>query len=106
MGNGSLIKIEKNELIISNQDKRQKIDLNTLQLIENDYVLVAEETYDPPTTSLDENGQGIPYAVYGYGAQMAEITVDTELGLIKIDKIIAAHDLGKTINPLLAEGSN
>ena len=104
MGNDSLIKIEKNELIISNQDKKQKIDLNTLQLIENDYVLVAEETYDPPTTSLDENGQGIPYAVYGYGAQMAEITVDTELGLLKIDKITAAHDLGKTINPLLAEG--
>ena len=104
MGNDSLIKIEKNELIISNQDKRQKIDLNTLQLIENDYVLIAEETYDPPTTSLDENGQGIPYAIYGYGAQMAEITVDTELGLLKIDKITAAHDLGKTINPLLAEG--
>ena len=35
---------------------------------------------------------------------MAEITVDTELGLLKIDKITAAHDLGKTINPLLAEG--
>jgi len=104
MGNDSLIKIEKNELIISNQDKRQKIDLTKLQLIENDYVLIAEETYDPPTTSLDENGQGIPYAIYGYGAQMAEITVDTELGLLKIDKITAAHDLGKTINPLLAEG--
>ena len=57
MGHDSLIKIEKNELIISNRDKRQKIDLNTLQLIENDYVLIAEETYDPPTTSLDENGQ-------------------------------------------------
>ena len=104
MGNDSLIKIEKNELIISNQNKRQKIDLTKLQLIENDYVLIAEETYDPPTTSLDENGQGIPYAIYGYGAQMAEITVDTELGLLKIDKITAAHDLGKTINPLLAEG--
>ena len=35
---------------------------------------------------------------------MAEITIDTELGLLKIDKITAAHDLGKTINPLLAEG--
>ena len=104
MGNGSLIKIEKNKIIISNKGKRQKFNLSALQLIENNYVIVAEETYDPPTTSLDENGQGIPYAVYGYGAQMAEITVDTELGLLKIDKITAAHDLGKTINPLLAEG--
>ena len=65
MGNDSLITIEENEIVISNQGKRQKIDLSALQLIENNYVIVAEETYDPPTTSLDENGQGIPYAVYG-----------------------------------------
>ena len=104
MGNDSHIKFEESKIIISNQDKKQCIDLNSLNLIENNYVIVVEETYDPPTTSLDENGQGIPYAVYGYGAQMAEITIDTELGLLKIDKITAAHDLGKTINPLLAEG--
>ena len=104
MGNDSLIKLKENKIVISNQDKKQIINLNTLQLIEDNYVIVVEETYDPPTTSLDKNGQGIPYAVYGYGAQMAEITIDTELGLLKIDKITAAHDLGKTINPLLAEG--
>ena len=39
--------------------------------------LGAEESYDPPTTPLDENGQGAPYAVYGYGAQIAEVAVDT-----------------------------
>ena len=39
------------------------------------YVLSAEETYDPPTTALDRNGQGVPYAVYGYGAQIAEVKV-------------------------------
>ena len=66
MGNDSLITIEKNEIIISNQGKRQKIDLSAHQLIENNYVIVAEETYDPPTTSLDENGQGIPYAAVSY----------------------------------------
>ena len=36
----------------------------------------AEETYDPPTTPLDAKGQGKPYAVYGYGAQIAELEVD------------------------------
>ena len=41
---------------------------------------MAEETYDPPTTPLDENGQGNPYAVYGYGVHLVELTVDTELG--------------------------
>ena len=64
----------------------------------------AEETYDPPTTPLDENGQGKPYAVYGYGAHVAEVEVDRRLGTIKVIRITAAHDVGRAINPLLAEG--
>ncbi|MEM9048318.1 MAG: molybdopterin cofactor-binding domain-containing protein [Pseudomonadota bacterium] len=68
------------------------------------YAISAEETYDPPTSPLDENGQGVPYAVYGYGAQMAELRVDTGLGTVKVTRITAAHDLGRVINPQLAEG--
>jgi len=65
---------------------------------------MAEETYDPPTTGLDANGQGTPYAVYGFGAQMVELQVDPDLGTVKLIKITAAHDVGRTINPLLATG--
>lgn len=81
-----------------------EIDLSTLPLDERGYAISAEETYDPPTTTLDENGQGTPYAVYGYGAQIAELEVDMKLGTTKVLRITAAHDLGKVINPLLAEG--
>ena len=31
-------------------------------------------------TPCDENGQGSPFAVYMYGAFMAEVTVDTKTG--------------------------
>ena len=66
---------------------------------------MAEETYDPPTTMLDADGQGIPYAVYGYGAQIAEVEVDMTLGTTRVIlKMTAAHDMGRAINPLLAEG--
>ena len=68
------------------------------------YALMAEETYDPPTTALDENGQGTPYAVYGFGAQIAEVEVDLALGTTRVLKMTAAHDVGRAINPLLAEG--
>jgi CO/xanthine dehydrogenase Mo-binding subunit len=68
------------------------------------YVLAVEETFDPPTTPLDTNGQGAPYAVYGFGAHMAELEVDEELGTVRVLKITAAHDVGKTINPTLVEG--
>jgi aldehyde oxidoreductase len=68
------------------------------------YAISVQETYDPPTTPLDENGQGNPYAVYGFGAHLAEISVDMNLGTVKVRRLIAAHDLGRTINPMLAEG--
>jgi len=66
--------------------------------------LLGEGTFDPPTTPLDKDGQGIPYATYGFAAQMAEVEVDVELGTVKVLRIVAAHDVGKAINPTLVEG--
>ena len=71
---------------------------------EHGYVFMAEETFDPPTTPLDENGQGEPYAAYGWGAHLAMIEVDTELGTVRVRKLVAAHDVGRAINPTLLEG--
>ncbi|MBS0563336.1 MAG: molybdopterin-dependent oxidoreductase, partial [Proteobacteria bacterium] len=81
-----------------------RIDLSALAPDPLGYVLAAEETYDPPTTPLDADGQGAPYAVYGFGAQIAELAVDMGLGTVKLVKITAAHDVGRAINPTLAEG--
>ena len=80
------------------------IDLSSLPVNAHGYVFMAEETYDPPTTPLDENGQGAPYAVYGYGAQMIELVVDIGLGQVRLEKMTTAHDVGRAINPLLVEG--
>ena len=78
--------------------------LQTLAVDDYGYALSAQESYDPPTAPLDENGQGRPYAVYGYGAQMVELEVDSALGTVRLIEIIAAHDVGRAINPALAEG--
>ena len=67
-------------------------------------MLAGEATFDPPTTVLDENGQGIPYATYAFGAQVAEVLVDVELGTVKVLRVTAAHDVGQAINPMLIEG--
>ncbi len=80
------------------------LDLSALPVNDAGYVLVAEETYDPPTSALDADGQGVPYAVYGYGAQIVELAVDPALGTVKLLKITAAHDVGRAINPQLAVG--
>jgi len=80
------------------------LDLTQLPKLENGDVFVGEGTFDPPTLKLDENGQGSPYATYGFGAQIAEVEVDTELGTVKVLRMAAAHDVGKAINPSQAEG--
>jgi CO/xanthine dehydrogenase Mo-binding subunit/aerobic-type carbon monoxide dehydrogenase small subunit (CoxS/CutS family) len=69
-----------------------------------DVVLEGTGTWDPPTTALDGNGHGIPYASYGFGAQMAEVEVDVSLGTSKVLAMVAAHDVGRVINPTLVEG--
>jgi CO/xanthine dehydrogenase Mo-binding subunit len=91
-------------LVISEGGERRRIDLAGLPADADGFVFGAEETYDPPTLPLDEKGQGKPYAVYGYGAQIAELEVDMRLGTVRLVKITAAHDVGKAINPLLVEG--
>jgi CO/xanthine dehydrogenase Mo-binding subunit len=40
---------------------------------------------------------------HGFAAQFAEVEVDTRNGQVKVVKIVAAHDLGRAINPLTAE---
>jgi aldehyde oxidoreductase len=60
--------------------------------------------FDPPTTPLDDNGQGNPYACYGFATQVALVEVDIELGLTRVLKIAAAHDVGRAINPQQVEG--
>jgi len=66
--------------------------------------LLGEGTFDPPTTPLDADGQGIPYATYAFAAQIAIVEVDIELGTVKVLRMVAAHDVGKAINPTLVEG--
>jgi len=95
-GDGSIRVIE--------DGKQHLVELRDLPRDEQGYILTRNATFDLPTTPLDENGQGIPYAVYGFGAHMAEIDVDAELGTVDVLKITAVHDVGRAINPTLIEG--
>ena len=67
-------------------------------------MLIGDGTFDPPTAPLDADGQGVPYATYGFAAQIAEVDVDIDLGTVKVLRIVAAHDVGRAINPMLVEG--
>jgi len=91
-------------LSLEDAGTKKPIDLRNLPLDDRGYVVSAEATFDPATSPQNNDGQGIPYAIYGFGAHLAELEVDTELGTIKVLKITAAHDVGRAINPTLVEG--
>jgi len=38
--------------------------------------------------------------VLTFGVQVAEVAVDVETGEVRVDKIVAIHDVGRVINPL------
>jgi aldehyde oxidoreductase len=81
-----------------------RIDLRSLATDTDGNVATGEGYFDPPTTPLDADGQGVPYATYGFAAQFAEVEVDLELGTVKVLSVHAAHDVGRAINPTQVEG--
>ena len=91
-------------IVLTHGQEAWRIDLSGLPEQEAGDVLIGHGSFDPPTTKLDENGQGIPYATYGFGAQIFEVEVDVELGRVRPLRAAAAHDVGKAINPTQVEG--
>lgn len=59
-------------------------------------------TFNPPTPEMldSETGAGIPYGAYSYATQMVEVEVDTETGQFEILRVVAAHDVGRAVNPM------
>lgn len=55
--------------------------------------------FKSPKTSWDEEtGQGEAYFTFVYGANIAEVEVDTETGKVDVLNVVSVHDVGKAIN--------
>jgi xanthine dehydrogenase molybdenum-binding subunit len=67
-------------------------------------MVMAEYFYDPQNENLDKEFKGNLSVTYAYGTHGVEVEVDKETGQVKILRYIAAHDVGKAINPMLLEG--
>jgi nicotinate dehydrogenase medium molybdopterin subunit len=66
---------------------------------------IGSASYNPPTVAMDpETGQGKPFNTYVYATQIADVEVDDETGEVEVKRIVAVHDCGTPINPMLVEG--
>jgi 4-hydroxybenzoyl-CoA reductase alpha subunit len=62
-------------------------------------------SYTPPRSPGKYKGAGVgPSPAYSYSAAVAEVDVDPSTGIVIVDRIWIAHDIGKSINPALVIG--
>jgi CO/xanthine dehydrogenase Mo-binding subunit len=79
-----------------------------------DAVALAEEkfgtlgavgSYKPPRAPGRYKGAGVgPSPAYSYTACVVEVDADPATGWVTVPKVWIAHDIGRTINPVLARG--
>jgi selenium-dependent xanthine dehydrogenase len=70
-------------------------------------VLSVEHTYRPPPTyPLEAAGEAerTKFVSFSYATQAAIVDVEEASGEVHVRRIVAAHDIGRTINPLGARG--
>jgi CO/xanthine dehydrogenase Mo-binding subunit len=86
-------------------DKKISFEKLVKKYIHYGLPMVETGWFDNTTKDVDpETGQGDAYALYAYASQLAVVEVDTETGKVDVLKVVAAHDVGKAINPVNVEG--
>ena len=67
--------------------------------------LTSAGSYTPPKIAGPYKGSGVgPSPAYSYSACVVDLDADPTTGLIHINKVWIAHDVGRAINTLLVEG--
>ena len=62
-------------------------------------------SYSPPPSAGKYKGSGVgPSPAYSYSAAVAEVDVDPSTGIVVVERIWIAHDIGRSINPMLVMG--
>ena len=62
-------------------------------------------SYTPPRSPGRFKGAGVgPSPAYSYSACVAEVDVDEETGIVRVERIWIGHDIGRSINPMLVMG--
>lgn len=94
--------IEIKDDLIKNLNDGNSINFDELvhHLYNHDTIITADGWWHTPQLEYDaETGQGEAYFTYSYATHIARVCVDKLTGLVKVEKMWAAHDIGKAINP-------
>jgi CO/xanthine dehydrogenase Mo-binding subunit len=96
----------KNNFICGKTDREQiAFDDAMRQMWQMQRFPFALGTFKAPRVSWDEHtGQGDAYFTWVYGCQAVELTVNKKSGKVKLLNAVAAHDVGRAVNPEMVRG--
>jgi CO/xanthine dehydrogenase Mo-binding subunit len=110
------LQVDKDDLVVSSGVCQSRSDpekrLSVAEIAELAWaqmgggLITGQGVYIPPDVRVVDPRTkfGNISCAYPFAAQVAEVEVDRLTGRVRILNLVAAHDLGKTINPLLAVG--
>ncbi|OGL61885.1 MAG: hypothetical protein A3J27_08410 [Candidatus Tectomicrobia bacterium RIFCSPLOWO2_12_FULL_69_37] len=91
--------------VVSAPDRKKRL----AEIAQNSYkagdILLAEGLHHSKDMGVNKaNHQGKAFECYVFATQCAEVEVDTETGEYRVLRLVAAHDVGRAINPMNVEG--
>jgi 4-hydroxybenzoyl-CoA reductase alpha subunit len=107
------LKIPKSRLVAAEsrmfdaEDPGKSVDFaKAVQLAEAKFgTLGTVGSYKPPQSAAKYKGGGVgPSPTYSFSAAVVELEVDPETGILRVEKVWMAHDIGRSINPMLVVG--
>ena len=76
----------------------------TLISLHGGQMMMADYFYDPANENMGRDFRGNMSATYSFGTHGVRVKVDEETGKVEILDYVAAHDVGRAINPMLLDG--
>ena len=96
------VRLESGRFCVLGKQAQQDLDLAGLAAWAYAEEIRLRCEYHHELSPLDwnaETGQGQAYYCYGFGAQVAEVTVDRDTGQVSVDRLAVVIDCGRAINP-------
>jgi xanthine dehydrogenase molybdenum-binding subunit len=102
----NLVLKDRTIFVLDDPEKSMPIDklLRKAHFSPQGKMLMADFFYDPDNENMGKEFKGNMSVTYAFGAHGVKVKVDEETGKVKVLDYVAAHDVGRAINPLLLEG--
>ena len=92
---------------VAGTDRRLSYKEAVAAALEDAGTLIVKGTWSTPVETQGGKFKGAAVgssAGFSYAAQVVEVSVDDDTGMVKVERVWVAHDCGRAINPLAVEG--